>query len=505
MSNLSSNIPMIDLSNYIIDPEALKSIPEELAREYKVIPLFRVRDTLTVAIADPSDVIAIDKVRAVTGCDIQTLMASEDEIKMAIDHNYNVGASLEQIIKNLKGMDFNIEKISDANRVQKIVEEPPIIKLVNLIIYQALKDRASDIHIEPTQKKVNVRLRIDGVLHDVFSLPLEIHMPMVCRIKVISRLDIVESRRPQDGHFYMRVGQRDVDFRVSTLPLAFGEKVVIRILDRSTAFLTLDKLGFSEEALKKFESMIKKPYGIILVTGPTGSGKTSTLYAALSRLNSRDKNIVTLEDPREYILEGINQAEINTAIDFTFANGLRSILRQDPDIIMIGEIRDTETAQIAIRSALTGHLVLSSLHTNDAAGAITRLIDMGVEPFLIASSLIGVLAQRLVRVICSNCKQQYQPEEEVYNKLSLDKDNRISLYRGKGCIQCRHTGYKGRVGIFEVLVMNEHLRELTTKNRPTIEIQQAAEQAGMITLKQDGYDKVMKGITTLEEVLRVVS
>jgi len=507
MVSPSQRIPVVDLSNYIIDPEAVKSIPEELARKHKMIPLFKVRDILTVAIADFSNIIGIDEAKAVSGCDIQTLRASESEITMAIEQNYNVSNSIEQIIKSLQSMnlDFTIDKKLDPNRIQKIVEEPPIIKVVNLIIYQALKDKASDIHIEPVEEKLNVRLRIDGILHNMFSLPLELQMPIVSRIKIISKMDIVESRRPQDGHFNMHIGEKEVDFRVSTFPITFGEKVEMRVLDRSTALLSLDKLGFSPEVLAKFEAMIQKPHGIILVTGPTGSGKTSTLYAALTKFNWQEKNIVTLEDPREYLLEGINQAEVNAGIGFTFANGLRTILRQDPDIIMIGEIRDGETAEIAIRSALTGHLVLSSLHTNDAAGAITRLIDMGVEPFLISSSIIGVIAQRLVRIICPNCKEQYQPKEEICAKLSLNKDNNILLYRGKGCVQCHQTGYKGRIGIFGSLTMDDNLRELTIKNRPVAEIRLAAKKAGMKTLLQDGYDKVIKGITTLEEVLQVAS
>lgn len=430
MTGFDKNAPSVELDNYIIEPEALKLIPEELARKYKMIPIFKIRDTLTLAMADTSNIVALDEAKLLSGCDIQAIKSNEDEIVMVIEQNYNVSNSIEKIIKDLEGMkvDFFSGKNINSERMQKIVKEPPIIKLVNLIIFQALKDRASDIHIEPEEKNILIRFRIDGILRNIITLPFEMLMPIVSRIKVISELNIVESRLPQDGHFSINIGERKIDLRVSTLPVTFGEKVVMRILDRSTTLLSLDQLGFSADALKKFQEMIKKPYGIILVTGPTGSGKSSTLYASLSSIKSQERNIITLEDPREYIFEGINQAEVNTEIGFTFANGLRSILRQDPDIILVGEVRDSETAEISIRAALTGHLVLTSLHTNDAAGAIARLKDMGIEPFLIVSSLIGVLAQRLVRVICLNCKEEYAAGEEVYKKLGLSKDKKIMIY-----------------------------------------------------------------------------
>ncbi len=502
---VDKNIPLVDLANYIIDAEAVKSIPEELARKHKMIPIFKIKDTLTLAMANTENIIALDEARAASGCSIQALKAEDGQIFRAIDQYYNVSNSIEEIAASLRniGMEFVAEERLDVVKLQRISEQPPIVKLVNLIISQALKDNASDIHIEPEEEKVRVRLRVDGILHTLVSFPRGLELPVIPRIKVIAGLDIAEKRKPQDGRFQVRIEDREVDLRISTFPVTFGEKVVMRLLDRATSFIGLNKLGFSPENLDKFERLIHKPYGIILVTGPTGSGKTSTLYAALSKLNSPEKNIITLENPREYLLEGINQGEVNPAIDFTFARGLRAILRQDPDIIMIGEIRDSETAEIAIRAALTGHLVLTTLHTNDAAGAITRLIDMGIEPFLLASSLIGVLAQRLVRVICPKCKEKYEPPKAIYEKLNPEKDGTISFCRGKGCLYCRQTGYKGRIGIFELMAINESIRELITRARPSAEIKEAAITGGMKTLQQDGFEKVAAGITTLEEVLRV--
>jgi len=505
MPKLTQNIPVVDLNNYIIEPETVNSIPERLARKHNMIPIFKVRDTLTIAMSNPQDMIALEDARAASGCKIQQVKAEQIEIVKAIEQYYTVSNSIEEIVKHLQkdGIEFVREEKLDLVKLQRITEEPPVVKLVNLIIAQAIKDRASDIHIEPEEEELRVRLRIDGVMHTLISFPRGMELPVVPRIKVVSGLNISERRLPQDGRFRVRIEEREVDLRISTFPVAFGEKVVIRLLDRETAFLDLDKMGFSPQTLEEFQSLVHKPYGIILVTGPTGSGKTSTLYAALTKMNFQENNIVTLEDPREHLLKGINQGEVNPDIGFTFANGLKSILRQDPDIIMVGEIRDKETAQIAIRAALTGHLVLSTLHTNDAAGAISRLIDMGIEPFLIASSVIGVLAQRLVRIICSGCKEQYSPGEEIYEKLGLSKENKIYLYRGKGCLLCRHTGYKGRIGIFELMAVDDSLRELIAKSRPTAEIRQATKKSGMKTLQQDGYDKVLKGITTLDEVLRV--
>jgi len=497
--------PSVNLNNYIIDPDVVSFLPERLARKHKMIPLFRVKDYLTVAMIDPLNIIAIDEAKATSGFSIQPIKAEEKDILKAIEQYYDVSNSIEEIINNLKGrgMDFVSEEKLDLVKLQRITEEPPVIKLVNLIIAQAIKDYASDIHIEPEEENVRVRFRIDGFMHTFISFPRAMELPIIPRIKVVSGLDIVQRRLPQDGRFRVRIEDREVDLRISTFPVAFGEKVVIRLLSRETALFGLEKLGFSKENLDKLEVLINKPYGIILVTGPTGSGKTSTLYASLTKLNSQSKNITTLENPREYLLAGINQGEVNDEIGFSFANGLRAILRQDPDIIMVGEIRDVETAQIAIRAALTGHLVLSTLHTNDAAGAVTRLRDMGIEPFLIASGVIVVIAQRLVRVICAHCKESYKPTEEVYERLGVSRDTKIVLSRGKGCMSCRHTGYKGRIALFELMVIDGSLRGIIAENSSAADIRQVAKKSGMQTLLEDGYDKVLKGVTTLEEVLRV--
>ncbi|MFA5157316.1 MAG: GspE/PulE family protein [Candidatus Omnitrophota bacterium] len=499
------DVPSVDLNNYIIDPAILNTIPERVARRHKIIPIFQVRDTLTVAMSNPADFIALDEAAAVSGCKIQAVKADPVEIVKAIEQYYTVSNSIDDIIKGLQagGVTFVQEDKLDLVRIQRIVEEPPVIKLVNLIIAQAIKDNASDIHIEPEEEQVKVRLRIDGIMHVLAAFPRGMNLPVVPRIKVVAGLDITDHRLPQDGRFRVRIEDREVDLRISTFPIAFGEKVVIRILDRVSAFLSLDKLGFSAQNLQVFESLIRKPFGIILVTGPTGSGKTSTLYSTLTKLNSQEKNIITLEDPREQLLQGINQGEVDPEINFTFASGLKAILRQDPDIIMVGEIRDLETAQIAIRAALTGHLVFSTLHTNDASGAITRLVDMGIEPFLISASVIGILAQRLVRVICPKCKEEYSPNEEIRQSLGMDKDAKAGLFRSKGCLFCRHTGYKGRIGIFELLVIDDPIKEMVTKKCPAAEIKQAAQANGMRTLYQDGCEKVINGITTLKEVLRV--
>ncbi len=498
-------LPEVDLNNYIIDPEILNILPEGLARKHRMIPLFRVRNVLTVAMADPADIVAADEARNTSACEIQVVKADEQKIISAIDQSYTVGNSIEDITHGLQNVGAELEKEGQTAslKIQKVSEEAPVVKLVNLIIAQAVKDKASDIHIEPEEEQARVRLRIDGMLHNLINFPRGLHLPVVRRIKVIAGLDIMDRKGPQDGHFTLRMVDKEVDVRISTFPVTYGDKVVMRLLDRSGNLLTLEKLGFSGELLRQFESAINKPFGIFLVTGPTGSGKTTTLYAALSKLNSSKKNIITLEDPREYFLKGINQGEVDAAIGLTFASGLRAILRQDPDIIMIGEIRDAETVQIAIRSALTGHLVLSTLHTNDAVGTISRLIDMGVDPFLISASLIGVLAQRLVRGICPNCKEQYAPSPDIAEKLGLANSKNAFLFRGKGCMHCKHTGYKGRVGIFEFLILDDNLKEMVTKNRPVSEIKEYIRGKNFRTLQSDGFDKVRNGITTLDEVLRV--
>jgi len=499
----------VDLSDYVIDPEVISLIPEKVASQYKLIPISKSDDELIIAMANPLDVYAIDFVRDHTKIKkIKSLLAPEEDILNTINSYYELG-EYEDIIERL-GAELVFkedEGEEDSNKLEAISKEAPIIQLVNILIVQGVKDRASDIHIEPNEKGLLIRFRIDGMLHDVRALPNTIKSAVTSRIKILSKMDIAERRLPQDGRFQVKFGTREVDLRVSTIPTVFGEKVVLRLLDKSKGLIKLEELGFLSEQLEEFKSIISKSYGIILLTGPTGSGKTTTLYATLNKVNSKDKNIITIEDPVEYKLSRINQIQIKPKINLTFANTLRSILRQDPDIIMVGEIRDAETAQIAVQAALTGHLVLSTLHTNDAASAITRLIDMDIETFLISSSVIGVIAQRLVRVICEKCKEEYIPGKDVLNGLNIkansNGDDKIKLYRGTGCSLCKNTGYYGRTSIYELIVLDEEIRSLIISKASSNIIRDAVIKKGMKTLKDSGLEKALQGITTIEEVLRV--
>ncbi|MEQ8192220.1 MAG: type IV-A pilus assembly ATPase PilB, partial [Candidatus Eremiobacterota bacterium] len=505
-------VPFIDLDEVQIDMELARTVPEHLAQRYKVIPVGQENQKLALAMVDPLNVFAIDDIRLITGFDIEPMISTEESIMRAINHHFG-GKSIMEVHEEVTGIamsDFeDLEQIEeqdelDLTQLQKLVDEAPIVRVVNLIITQAINDKASDIHIEPRVKNVCVRYRIDGVLHEVMSPPKHIQAPMISRIKIMASLDIAERRIPQDGKIHLKHDNKEYDLRVSTLPTVHGEKVVMRILDKSAVMIGLDKLGLMPDTRAVFEDLVFKPYGMILVTGPTGSGKSTTLYTALNMLNSSEDNICTVEDPVEYQLPGINQVQINPKAGLTFGAALRSFLRQDPDIIMVGEIRDGETAQIAIESALTGHLVLSTLHTNDAAGAITRLIDMGIEPFLVASALVGVIAQRLVRRICPNCREAYTPPEEAVAKFGLNlADTNIVFYHGRGCDHCKGTGYKGRSGIYEMMTVNENVRPLILRNAPTIEVKDAAIENGMVTLQEDGLRKVLEGTTTIEECLRV--
>lgn len=491
-------VPYMDLSDYIIDVELTKLIPEDLAKKYKVVPLFKIADALTVAMVDPLDIQALDRIRKVSGIDnVDPVLVSERGVQRILDSYYEVADSVDEIVESIKKGKVTSLKES----LIEVAEEPPIIKLVNILITEAVKERASDIHIEPELDTVRVRFRIDGILHEAHLLPKRLQGAVISRIKVLSNLDIAENRRPQDGKIRLKVENRDIDIRVSTFPTIHGENLVMRLLDKSSILLGLKELGFSQENLVLFEKLIYQPNGIILVTGPTGSGKTTTLYAALTTINSVGKNIITIEDPVEYELPLIRQTQINPKADITFANGLRSILRQDPDIIMVGEIRDGETTEIAIQASLTGHLVFSTLHTNDASSALTRLLDMEVEPFLISSSIIGILAQRLVRMICDKCKEKYTPTATLLKDLAIEE--KIDFYRGKGCEKCKNTGYVGRVGIFELLIMNEEIKKMTEEKSSADQIKKKAIQLGMKTLRQDGLDKVRKGLTTIDEVFRV--
>jgi len=503
----------VDLSNYVIDPEVISLIPEKIALQFKLIPISKSDYELIIAMANPLDVYAIDFVRSHTKIKkIKSLLAPEEDILNTINSYYELG-EYDDIIEKL-GTEIVFkeeEEEEDSKKLEAISREAPIIQLVNMLIVQGVKDRASDIHIEPNEKGLLIRFRIDGMLHDIRTLPNTIKSAVVSRIKILAKMDIAERRLPQDGRFQVKFGTREVDLRVSTIPTVLGEKVVLRLLDKSKGLIKLEQLGFAPGQLREFKSIIYKSYGIILITGPTGSGKTTTLYAALNQVNSKDKNIITVEDPVEYKLSRINQIQILPKINLTFANALRSILRQDPDVIMVGEIRDAETAQIAVQAALTGHLVFSTLHTNDAASALTRLIDMDVETFLISSSVIGVIAQRLVRVICEKCKEEYIPGKDVLKGLDIkansngdgDEDGEVKLYRGKGCSFCKNTGYFGRTSIYELIVLDEEIRELIISKASSNIIKDAAIKKGMKTLKDSGLEKALQGITTIEEVLRV--
>ena len=506
-------VPFIDLDEVEIDPALETTVPEHLAQRYKVIPVGQENGKLAIAMVDPLNVFAIDDIRLITGFDIEPMIATEESIVRAINKHFGSReiAEVEGTIQDIALSDFGeIEQIEeeeeiDLGKLKELVDEAPIVKVVNLIITQAINDKASDIHIEPRARNVCVRYRIDGVLHEVMSPPKHIQAPMVSRIKIMASLDIAERRIPQDGKIHLKHDNKEYDLRVSSLPTTHGEKIVMRILDKSSVMIGLDKLGLMPDTRAIFEDLVFKPYGMLLVTGPTGSGKSTTLYTSLNMLNTPEKNICTVEDPVEYQLTGINQVQVNPKAGLNFSSALRSFLRQDPDIIMVGEIRDCETAQIAIESALTGHMVLSTLHTNDAPGAITRLIDMGIEPFLVASALVGVIAQRLVRRICPNCREPYNPPEEAVAKFGLNlADTNIVFYHGRGCEHCKGTGYKGRCGIYEMMSINDSVRPLILRNAPTIEVKDAAIENGMVTLQEDGLRKVLEGTTTIEECLRVV-
>lgn len=482
-----------------IDNKILNMVPEQLIRRYKLFPVKKVGNRFYVAMADPLNVLAIDDLRLITGFDIEPLAASEKDISALIEKHFGI-PEVEKAMQEL-GIEPEIAE-QDENKNDVIIDEAPVIRLVNSLITRAVDEDASDIHIEPFENGIRIRYRVDGLLREVMNLPRKMIFAVVSRIKVMANLDIAERRMPQDGRIPLKLSGRDLDLRISTMPTVFGEKVVIRILYKeSIQNYTLEKLGFSEYNLERFLTFIKSSYGMVLVTGPTGSGKTTTLYTALNTINTIDQNIITVEDPVEYMLDGINQAQINVKAGITFANYLRSILRQDPDIIMIGEIRDIETAEIAVQAAITGHLVLSTLHTNDAPGAITRLIDMGVAPFMVASSVLGVVAQRLVRRICENCKRESPPDSTEIAFAGLGPDT--VLYSGAGCEKCNFTGYRGRIAIYEVMTLSPSLQSIVLRKSTTEELRDAAISRGMITLKEDGIRKALSGLTTIKEIIRV--
>jgi type IV pilus assembly protein PilB len=492
-----------------IDNETAKLIPHALAVRHKVIGIEKRGGRLLLATADPLNVIAVDDVRLITGLEVDLVVSTEEEIANALARVYQIADSIIDRVMRETVTDYAVEGVEDGESVEQLralTEEAPVVKLVNLIVDEAVKQSASDIHVEPHRGGIWIRYRVDGVLRDVMNPPANLKAALISRIKIMADLDIAERRRPQDGRVHLTADGRNIDLRVSTLPTMFGEKVVLRVLDQSSTQIGLSRLGFPTSVMQQWESAVSKPHGMVLVTGPTGSGKTTTLYSTLSKLNTLDVNIVTVEDPVEYQLPRVNQVQVNIKAGLTFANGLRSILRQDPDIVMVGEIRDRETAEIAVQAALTGHLVLSTLHTNDAAGAITRLTDMGVEPFLISSSLIAVLAQRLARTICSRCKVAYTPPAEALGRLGTDiqLDQNVVFYRGQGCDYCRGTGYRGRTGIFELLTISDPVREMVVQRAAANEIKARALGDGMRTLREDGLEKVISGISTIDEILRVV-
>ncbi|MCK4248209.1 MAG: type IV-A pilus assembly ATPase PilB [Candidatus Omnitrophica bacterium] len=494
------------LDGVSISDDVVRLIPADLAWRHKMIPLKQENDVLSIAISDPLDLLAVDNLRLILKCDVQPNLADPDDIEQYLKRYYprNEG-SVETIMEDLTESDIDFIKEEDLDKTEEDEEDAPIIKLVTLLILEAFRKSASDIHIEPMEKKLRVRYRIDGVLHEVPAPPKRLQGSVISRIKIMSGMDIAEKRVPQDGRIKITLMNNDLDLRVSALPANYGESVVLRILDKSSLMLGLAELGFMEEEQVAFEKLLEMPNGIILVTGPTGSGKTTTLYGALNYLNRPNRKLITVEDPVEYQLSGINQVQVNAQIGLDFARGLRAMLRQAPDVILVGEIRDFETASIAIQAALTGHLVFSTLHTNDAPGAVTRLTDMGVKPFLIASGVQAIMAQRLVRRMCANCKEPYQPTKRELMSVNLREEDveDITFYKGVGCATCSETGYKGRQGIFEMLVMNDQLRELIFKGVPSGELREAARKFGMRTLREDGTKKVLAGITTIDEVMRI--
>ncbi len=504
---LSSQLGM----KHLAFSEFPKMIPDgsypsvKFMKQYKLVPIGIENNVLKVAMADPLDEYARNALYVFTGKSLAISLSSEKDIMEAIEQYFGGNVQMTTIMEGMREEDvesIDIDLQEDVHHLRDMAFEAPIVKLVNMLITRAVESRVSDIHVEPFENNVKVRYRIDGALNELEPLPKRIQAAVISRIKIMSRLNIAERRLPQDGRIRLRVSGRDIDLRVSTMPTIYGESVVMRILDRGSTLVIMDHLGFPESILEKYRKLIIIPYGMLLVTGPTGSGKTTTLYASLREINSPERKIITIEDPIEYQVDGVNQIQVMPKIGLTFANGLRHIVRQDPDIIMVGEIRDLETAEISIHSALTGHLVFSTLHTNDAPGAVTRLLDMGIEGFLVSSSTIGVLAQRLVRLICNSCKTPFVPPQELIDKIEwLETD--VTTYHGSGCDECRNTGYRGRTGIFELMIMSEEIRQLVLEKVSADRIRQTAISQGMQVLRECGWQKIKQGLTTVEEVLRV--
>ncbi len=494
------NVPLIDLQRHKVQPEALRLIPEDMARKHTLIPLDIVGDSLIVVMADPEDIHTIEDVKAQSRMRVEVALGILSDIEQAIDLNYRSSGEIDRQVSQFA------PSVKEATEVtSELIARTPVAQSLDLLIAQAVRDRASDVHLEPQEDRLRIRYRIDGILHDMFSLPLTGHAPLVSRVKILAGMNIAEQRRPQDGQFSIEVGDRQVDIRVATMETVYGEGVALRILDKSLSLFTLPELGFLADALKKYRALLNSPFGMILVGGPTGSGKTTTLYASINQLDANERNILTVEDPIEYRFLDINQTQVNPKAGITFATGLRAILRHDPDIILVGEIRDRDTASTAVQAALTGHLVLSSIHANDAVSVLFRLIDLGVEPYLISSTLVGIVAQRMVRRICTHCRAPSQPsvEEQITYEEEMKEPPTI-LYSGAGCNLCASTGYRGRTGLFELLVMSEEIRRMLLSNVSAGDIRAEALREGMITMKRDGMLKVKEGITSVSEVLRNV-
>jgi type IV pilus assembly protein PilB len=494
-------VEFVKLSEIAIDPSASALVPETVARRHSVIPIGYDNGRLVVAMADPGNVLVVDDIRAITGLPVKVKVATRSEIEEAIRRVNRMDESVADLTDLIDTDDVE----DDISKLEAAVEEAPIVKLVNTLVSRAVSERASDIHIEPAERDLRIRFRIDGVLHEIMTTPKSVTGAVVSRLKIMADLDIAERRVPQDGRVALKVGGRQIDLRVATLPTIYGEKVVMRILDKDDAILPLESLGFLPESLKRYEESYTKPYGAILVTGPTGSGKTTTLYSTLNIVNKPDRNIITVEDPVEYRLPGIIQVQVNRKAGLLFATALKAILRSDPDVVLIGEVRDTETARIAVEAALTGHLVLTTLHTNDASSSIGRLVDMGVESYLVSSALDSIVAQRLARRICARCRQPREATPQMVQQMGFDPDEGpITIYDAVGCKVCSDTGYRGRVCINEILLVSEEIQRMAVERRPSDEVQRVAVEQGMLTLRRDGMEKVRLGMTTLEEVLRVV-
>ncbi len=498
--SIQLNVPLIDLKRHVVQPNALRLIPEEMARKHTLIPLDIIGDSLLVVMAYPEDIRTIEDIKAQAKMKVEVALGIPADIERAIDLNYRSGGAIKKQVDQIAP-----PVLEEAEAVLEPATPTPVIQTLDLLIAQAVREKASDIHIEPQENRLRIRYRIDGILHDRYSLPLTTHAQLVSRVKIMAEMNIAEQRRPQDGQFSIKTGGREVDIRAATMETQYGERVVLRILDKSLSLLALPELGFLPDVLERYRQVLKSPFGLILVGGPTGSGKTTTLYASINELDRKENNILTIEDPIEYRFQDINQTQVNPKAGITFDSGLRAIMRHDPDIILVGEIRDQETATAAVQAALTGHLVLSSIHANDAISVFSRLMNLGVEPYLISSTLVAIVAQRMVRRICPHCRTAYPPSEEerrVYQEEMLQPPD--TFYRGAGCNLCFNTGYSGRTGLFELLVLSGEIRRMLMDNANAEDIKARALSEGMITMKHDGMVKVKEGITPLSEVLRTV-